>query len=250
MVDLQITDVTPENVDKEGFFCYMSKRKTEGFRRKMEWVKARLEEGMRIKIAMKESRAFIEYIPGEHCWRAIEADGYLVVHCLWVVGKKRHGQGHGSFLIQECLKDAKENGFKGVCTVTSERTWLHERGVWEKNGFLSVESEPPFDLMVKQFEDGPMPRFAGDWEKKASQFGDGFTILRTDQCPYIEDAANTSREHLERKGFGVKMIELGSRDDVMSKMPYPYGTFAIIRDGKPFSYHYLLPKDLDKMLDD
>ncbi len=249
-MDLQITDVTPDNVDKEGFFCYMSKRKTPGFQKKLGWVKARLAEGMRIKISLKDSRSFIEYIPGEHCWRAIEADGYMVVHCIWVVGKKRHGQGHGSYLLNECIKDARSNGMKGVAAVTSKGTWLAEKGLYERNGFESVEkADPSFDLMALRFGDDPLPRFAGDWDSKAAQFGSGFTVLRTDQCPYIEDTVAPVVETAEELGVDCNVVEIRSRKEVMEKMPYPYGTFSIVYDGKPFSYHYLLKKGILKRLE-
>jgi L-amino acid N-acyltransferase YncA len=245
---LDYTDVTPENVDREGFFCYMSKRKTEGHSRKLDWVKARLDEGMRIKIALNDSRAFIEYIPGEHCWRAIEADGYMVVHCIWVVGKKRHGQGHGSFLLGECVEDAEASGMKGVCAVTSSRPWAADKGLFERNGFVSVAQEEPFDLMVNRFEGGPEPRFAGGWEDKARKCGEGLTILRTDQCPYIEDSTNSAVENATEMGFKSEVVEISSRDEVMERMPYPYGTFAMVLDGERLSYTYQLPKDFKKML--
>lgn len=35
----EIMDVTLENVDELGFFCYMSKPKTPGYARKLAWVK-------------------------------------------------------------------------------------------------------------------------------------------------------------------------------------------------------------------
>jgi len=38
---MPLIDVNADNVTKTGFFCYMSKRKTEGFRRKLAWVQAR-----------------------------------------------------------------------------------------------------------------------------------------------------------------------------------------------------------------
>ena len=248
MTKLIVKDITLENVEEEGFFCYMSKRKTEGYRKKLAWVKARLNEGMRIKVALKDSRSFIEYIPGEHCWRAINADGYIAVHCLWVVGKKRHGQGHGTFMLNECVKDAKKSGRKGVVTVSSSRIWLHHKELFEKNGFKSVASEGPFDLMVKKFGKHPDPTFAGDWGKKAKKFGEGFTVLRTDQCPYIEDATKTMVDEADKRGYKCKVVEIKDRKSLMENSPYPYGTFAIILNGKPFAYHYILPKDLDKML--
>ena len=47
---IELIDVTQANVAESGFFCYMSKRKSEGFLRKLGWVRARLDEGMRIKM--------------------------------------------------------------------------------------------------------------------------------------------------------------------------------------------------------
>jgi len=85
----EMIDVGVENIDRTGFFCFMSKKKSEGYQRKLAWLKDRFAEGMRIKMLALPERGFIEYIPGEHAWRAVHADGYLLVHCLWVVGKSR-----------------------------------------------------------------------------------------------------------------------------------------------------------------
>ncbi len=81
--DLELTDVTLDTVDRDGFFCYMSKRKSEGYQRKLAWVRQRLAEGMRIKIIRRGKRGFIEYIPGEYAWRAVnKVKGYMMIHCL------------------------------------------------------------------------------------------------------------------------------------------------------------------------
>lgn len=45
-----MTDVKPENIDKTGFFCYMSKKKTEGYQRKSAWLKACFAERLQIKM--------------------------------------------------------------------------------------------------------------------------------------------------------------------------------------------------------
>lgn len=102
-----IRSIDAENVDRLGFFCYKSKPKTDGYQNKLTWVKDRLEEGMRIKILYDGGRSvgFIEYIPGEHAWRAVEARDYLVIHCLWIVGSGK-GKGYGSRLLNECIEDA------------------------------------------------------------------------------------------------------------------------------------------------
>lgn len=76
-----LINVNSENVEKTGFFCYMSKRKAEGYQRKLSWLKDRFAEGMRIKMLELPQRGFIEYIPGEYAWRAVNAEDYMFIHC-------------------------------------------------------------------------------------------------------------------------------------------------------------------------
>ena len=114
--NIKIIDVNANNVEQTGFFCYMSKRKTEGFQRKLRWLKARFAEGMRIKMFELPERGFIEYIPSEYAWRAVDAKGYMFIHCLWVVGKSK-GKGLAGVLLEECINDAKQSGMNGVAMV-------------------------------------------------------------------------------------------------------------------------------------
>ena len=46
----EMIDVGSGNIDKTGFFCYMSKKKTEGYQRKSAWLKARFAEGLQIEV--------------------------------------------------------------------------------------------------------------------------------------------------------------------------------------------------------
>jgi len=122
----EIRTVDGSNIDESGFFCYMSKRKELGYKQKHEWLEARFAEGMKIKILHEHGGrdvAFIEYIPGGYAWRAVNAPGYMVIHCLWVVGKGK-GKGYGNRLIKECLDDARAQKMRGVVMVTSDRVWL------------------------------------------------------------------------------------------------------------------------------
>ena len=90
-----LIDVNPTNVESHGFFCYMSKKKSLGYQRKLKWLEKRFAEGMRIKLLELPDRGFVEYIPGEFAWRAVDAKGYMFIHCLWVVGKSK-GQGYAT----------------------------------------------------------------------------------------------------------------------------------------------------------
>ena len=64
---MQIIEVNEQNVEKTGFFCLMSRKKAAGYEKKLEWLKVRFAEGMRIKMLdlSEGGRGFIEYIPGE-----------------------------------------------------------------------------------------------------------------------------------------------------------------------------------------
>ncbi len=243
----KIIQVTAGNIEETGFFCYMSKRKSEGFQRKLVWLKARLAEGLRIKMFELPERGFIEYIPGEYAWRSVNAKGYMVIHCLWVVGKSK-GRGLGGILVQECLRDARESGLKGVAMVTSRRNWLSGKGLLLKHGFETVAEAPPFELLVKRFGRVPAPTFSDDWERKTARFGRGLTVIRSDQCPYLPDATDLVLEFAKKRGLPSRIVELKSSRDVRKLSPSPYGTFSIVYDGRLLAYHYLLPKDLERLL--
>ncbi len=245
---MQILDITPENVDELGFFCYMSKRKSEGYRRKLAWVKQQFENGLRIKMLAKPDRGFIEYIPGEHAWRAVNASGYMLIHCLWVVGKSKK-QGYAKALLEACIEDARASGMHGVAMVTSEGNWLLSKKFLALQGLECVdEAEPSFSLMVKRFDDAELPSFPTDWAERAAKYGNGLTVIRTGQCPYIPDAAATAASCAEQVGVPCNELEYDSPKEAQAASPTPYGTFGMVKDGTVLSYCYQLEKDLLPML--
>ncbi|MCL4708110.1 GNAT family N-acetyltransferase [bacterium] len=245
----KLIDVTADNVAATGFFCYMSKPKAEGYQRKLNWLRARFAEGMRIKMYELPQRGFIEYIPGEYAWRTVEAKGYMFIHCLWVVGKSK-GQGLGARLLTSCIKDARESGMHGVAMLTSEGNWLAGRELLLQHGFRSVAQAPPaFDLMVMPFEGGPPPALLNNWEKKAEQFAHGLTVFRSDQCPYVDDAVKTVLNSAQRLGIKNRIVELKTCEEVRNLSPSPYGVFSIVYNGELLSYHYLLEKELLQRLE-
>lgn len=247
----EIKTVDAGNVDESGFFCYMSKRKEPGYKQKRDWLEARFAEGMKIKIIHEiggRDTAFIEYIPGEYAWRAVYAAGYMVIHCLWVVGKGK-GKGYSKVLIEECLNDARKQKMKGVAMLTSDRTWLVSKDVFEHNGFTEVDSAPPsFQLMVNRFGSAPEPALPSDWDARARAFGKGLTVIRTPQCPYIENGARDILTFAKEKGIRAKSVELKTAQEVQEQSPSAYGVFGTVLDGQLLAYQYLLQKDFDKLL--
>jgi hypothetical protein len=244
----EIITVTAQNVETTGFFCYMSKKKSEGYGRKLSWLKDRFGEGMQIKLLKLPERGFIEYILGEHAWRPVHADGYLFIHCLWVVGKSK-GKGFATALLDTGMAEAKRLKMKGVAMVTSEKVWMPGRRILEKQGFECVDTAPPaFSLMVKKLGNHPSPTFAGNWEEKARAFGKGLTVIRSDQCPYIVDATDTAVATAAKAGVKSRVVEIKTRKDLLRLSPSAYGVFGLVLDGRLLSYHYQLEKDLLPLL--
>jgi len=246
-----IINVTADNVEKTGFFCYMSKRKEPGYKQKRAWLEERFAEGMKIRIIHEHGgrdRAFIEYIPGENAWRAVHAAGYLVIHCLWVVGKGK-GKGYGTRLVQECIEDARIQGKRGVAMVSSDGNWLAKKEPFLHNGFEETGQAPPsFQLLVKRFGADPLPAFPDDWDSRAAAFGPGLTVVRTSQCPYNENAANEITKFAAGAGIPARVVELGTAREVQERAPCAYGAFGVVYNGRLFSYTYFTRADFERLL--
>ena len=244
-----IVDVTADSMAKTGFFCLQSRRKAEGYQRKQRWLTARFDEGLRLKMLGDGGRGFIEYLPGEYAWRAVEAAGYMVIHCIWVVGRCK-GNGGGRQLLEACISDARQAGMAGVAMVASERTWLVGSDFLRAHGFEAVDSAPPaFTLLVKRFGNAAPPRFSGDWEEKAARFGAGLTIVRSDQCPYIEDATKVLLDCAAARDLESRTVELTDAADIRRSAPSAYGVFSVVLNGALLSYHWLTAKDFAKRVD-
>jgi L-amino acid N-acyltransferase YncA len=249
--DVRIVTVDASNVAEEGFFCYKSKPKSEGYRRKMAWLEERFAEGMQIKILYegKRSVGFVEYIPGEFAWRAVDAKGYIVVHCLWVVGSGKK-KGYGSRLLEACVREAHERQKHGVAMVTSSGNWLAGSKLLLRNGFESVDQAPPsFELLVKKLDDAPDPAFPTDWEERLARYGSGLTVLRSDQCPYIDNGVRIVLETASELGIPAQVVEVEDCRQAQDLALSPYGLFGVVYEGKLLSYHYIGRKELRKRLE-
>lgn len=245
----EIISVTADTVDELGFFCKMSARKSTAWKAKRDWLMARFEEGLQIRMLGDGERGFVEFMPGAKSWRAIEdAEDYVVIHCLWVVGKSR-GKRYARDLLAEVETWAHENGYQGVAALTSRGNWLIAPGVLEHHGYRRVDScGEGFELQAKAHGILHHPRLSGAWAQKAAACGPGVTVLRSAQCPYLEDAAGHARAAAEALGLPFKEFVLETADDVRRMSPTPYGTYALVKDGTCVSYHYLLEKDARRVL--
>jgi len=252
MGEIEIIDTNVNNIHNYGF-CGYKNIKQEGYKRKLDWLKERFVEGMKFKVlysANDGAIGFIEYIPGEYTWRAVEASGYMVIHCIMNMYRKNQAKGYGTLLLEECSKDARKEAMHGVAVVTRKGTWMAGKEVFLKNGFGVTDAAPPdFELLVKKFAEVPSPRFKGDWEKSLSQYGSGLTIIRSDQCPYVAKSVTEISETAEQK-YGIKprIIDLKNCRDAQNT-PSAYGIFSIIHNGRLFADHPISNKRFTNIMD-
>ncbi|UCB53602.1 MAG: GNAT family N-acetyltransferase [Candidatus Zixiibacteriota bacterium] len=236
-----IVDTNADNI-YDYSLCGYKRIKQEGYKRKTDWLKRRFKEGMKVKILHSSedgSVGMIEYVPGEYAWRAVEAEGYMLIHCLFIMPKKLKGKGYGSLMVDECVKDARKQKMHGVAVVARKGTWMASRELFLKNGFELVDTAPPdFELLVKKFKkSAPSPKFKDDWNRRLRKYDKGLTIIRSDQCPYVAKALREICETAQ-KTYGIKprVIELKSGKDAQ-RAPSPFGVFSIILHGKLVADH-------------
>ena len=233
MRDYEVIDTDAENI----FGCSLCGNKSAnnlGRRRKGNWLKERYAEGLRYKVLCSKKSGdigMIEYAPGNHAWRPVEAEGYFVIHCL-MVARKHKGKGLGSLLLNSCLSDAKESKCPGVAVVTSDDSFMAGSALFLKAGFVPVDRIPPYELLVKKLQKtAPDPRFVVDRERLFKRYRNGLVILAADQCPYVIQSVERIAEAARTLGLEPKVVRVGSAK-ASRELPTPYGVFCILYDGK------------------
>ncbi len=255
--EYKIINVDSSNVDEYDLLCVKSKKSSEGYQNKLKWFKERVKEGMKFKLLLVlegtrgfRSRGMIEYIPGEYTWRGVDAIGYMVIHCIWVVGKNKK-KGYGSKLLEECYKDSK--GMNGVVVVTSKKGhWLPNPKLFIKHDFKKIETiQERFDLFVKRFnENAPLPKFYPINSEKGRDYGPGLTIFKTDQCPYTPGAVSAAIAFAKKHNIQHKVISITSKEEAQRNGFHPYGTYCVLFNGGYLSYCFQNEKGFLKLLNE
>jgi ribosomal protein S18 acetylase RimI-like enzyme len=238
---VELIDLTPENLEQyRGPTCFLDP-KHEGARARLGWIRDRFSEGLKIKLLVSrtdgKTAAFIEYIPGENAWRAVDAEGYLFIHCIWVYPKKNKELGYGSRLVQECIRDAMEGGTLGVAVITSEGPFMAGRELFEKNGFRCLaEAKPSYRLMVHTLKKGPLPSFR-DWEARLATY-QGLHIVYSNQCPWVARSIPALKKIAGEFDLDLNVAQATSAGEAQ-RAPSVYGVFALVSNGKLLADHYI-----------
>jgi len=250
-----IIDVNEKNLkDYPHVICFINP-KHQYYALKIEWLRARFREGLKIKLLTLpgENRpvGFIEYVPGEKCWRAVDAAGFIFIHCLWTNGKKYQHQGLGAQLLEEVERDAV--GSRGVAVLTSDSSFMAGRDIFLKHGYSLAAEDGKEQLLVKyaaedpdgksslgssanpsQSSPGPVIK---DWRSVLSNYQD-FTIIYSRQCPWVARFMEEVKPVLQDWNLKPEISELKTPAEAQ-KAPSLYATFNLIYRGQLLADRYI-----------
>lgn len=234
-----LIDVTPENVLQETLFC-IKDVKNPGFHCKQQWFEKQYEDGLRMKIlknAEGKMIGFIEYVPLENAWRPVQGPEFMFVHCMYIYPNKNKNKGYGSLLIDACEADAKSQGMKGICTMTSKGAWITDKRIFEKNGYREISKKDRFELVSKKWDTtADDPQFL-DWTKQQDKY-QGWHLLYADQCPWHEKSVQALKNAADQFGIDLNITKINTVEKA-KQAPSGYGVFNLLRDGRLLEDHYL-----------
>jgi N-acetylglutamate synthase-like GNAT family acetyltransferase len=243
MGDIEIIDLTPENIADYGVCGYRDVKKHAELRRKIDWFTRYYPKGLRIKVLFSKKcgyQGMIEYIPGKYAHRPVDADGYMFIHCIFVGFRNEFkGKGYATLLIEACIDDARQAGMQGVAVVARKGPFMAKKDIFVKKGFEVVdEAAPDFELLALKFnEDASDPKFKINMAENREKYAKGLTIIRSAQCPYsvknVDAIIKTARDTF---GMNPSLVDLEDSDAVQDA-PCPFGTFCIIYNGEIISHH-------------
>jgi N-acetylglutamate synthase-like GNAT family acetyltransferase len=236
---MKIVEVTPQNVHQETLFCIKDIKKP-GFDSKRKWFEKRYKEGLRLRILKDEADkmiGFVEFTPALQAWRPINADNFMFIHCIVVYSKKDRNKGYGSLLIEEAEKDAKALNLSGLCVMTSNGSWLADKTLFEKNGFIHIEKKDRFELLSKKWNLKSKDPKLYNWTKQQKKYK-GWHLVYADQCPWHYKSAFDLLNIAMDYGVDLKITKINTAEEA-KKSPSGYGTFNLLYNGKLIEDHYV-----------
>lgn len=247
---MELIRITHENIENEHICCAISNNKDCQVLSKKAWLKDRLDEGLVFLKCDVRGKCFIEYIPAEYAWVPVKADGYMYINCLWIAGQFK-GQGYSNLLLEECIKDSKAKGKKGLVTLSSKKKigYLSDPKYLKYKGFQTADfKEPYFDLMYLSFEENAeKPCFIQNSDIKIPE--NGFALYYTDQCPFTAKYVPILKNIAESRGAEMQLIHIETRETAKNA-PSPFTAFSLYYNGEFVTHEILSDKKFDKILED
>lgn len=248
---MEIIRVTQENLEKEHICCAISSNKDCQVAAKKAWLSDRLSDGLVFLKGNVRGKCFIEYIPAENAWAPVEADGYMYIDCLWVSGQFK-GHGYSSLLLEECIKDSKSKGKKGLVILSSKKKmpYLADKKYLAYKGFQTADTaEPYFELMYLPFDEREeLPRFKQQ-AKIPSAEAEGFVLYYSSQCPFTAKYVPAVEGIAEEKRVPFRTVQFKTAGEAQNA-PSPWATYSLYFNGEFVTNEIMSEKKFEKLLMD
>lgn len=229
---MELIRVTEKNLESEHICCAISNNKDVQVSSKKGWLAERFAEGLVFLKGDVRGKCFIEYIPAEFAWAPVKADGYMYIDCFWVSGQFA-GQGNANLLLEECIRDSREKGKKGLCVLSGKKKlpFLSDPKYLAYKGFLAADSaEPQFELLYLPFDSSaPKPAFFPQ-VKTPHIDKSGFVLYYTHQCPFTAKYVPPIEEAAKAKGLPFESVLIDSREQAQ-KAPAAATSYALFYNG-------------------
>lgn len=250
MLEYEWIEVDPENLESFPALCFQ-KPDDPGYLGKAKWLQSRFKQGLRIKQiyinGSKKPNGFVEYVPGEQAWRAVDAKGYLFIHCIWVSPNKFKGHGFASEMLDEIWKEARAEGYLGVATLAGGVSFLANENLFSNNGFSTVANDGAYNMMCRKIKNSaPSPTLC-DWQKQLKKVK-GLQLIYSRQCPWVVRGLPEYQEIAEDLGLDLKIRELKTAKQAQ-QAPSLYGIMSLVHEGKLLVDHYVSPRRCRTLLE-
>lgn len=249
---MEIIKITESNIDTEHICCEIAEKKGENcVKLKKDWLKERLKDGLIFKKLDVRGKVFIEYIPVENAWFPFDADGYMVINCFWVSGQYK-GKGISNLLLEECIKDSKEQDKKGILVLSSKKKkpFLSDGDYFKYKGFKVADTaEPHYELLYLPFKEGEKVPTIKECAKYGKIKESGLVLNYSNQCPHTEKYVNLIKDIADHRGIKLKINKYESKEEAQNS-PCPFTTYSLFYDGKFVTNEILSEKKFIKFLDE
>ena len=229
---MEYIKVTKENLEKEHICCAISNNRDVQVSSKKAWLADRFDEGLVFLKSIERGKCFIEYIPAENAWVPINADGYMYIDCLWVSGSFK-GHGYSTDLLEECIRDSREKGKKGLCILAAakKKPFLADPKFLKYKGFtVCDEADNGIGLWYLPFEDeADRPGFR-ECAKHPHIEEKGYVLYYTSQCPFNAKYVPLLEQTAKENNISFHAIHIDSREEAQNA-PTPVTNYALFHDG-------------------
>ncbi|SHE96903.1 YoaP domain-containing protein [Clostridium fallax] len=246
---MDIITVTKDNLEKEHICCAIGNNNDCGVSAKKLWLSKEFDEGLVFKKGNVRGKCFIEYIPSEMAWCPIEAPSYMFINCLWVSGKFK-GKGNSSILLNECIKDSKEKGKKGLVILSSKKKmpYISDGKFLRYKGFqLADKLNPYYELLYLPFSDNSNKPFFKDSVRNINIKEKGFVLFYSHQCPFTAKYVPLIKSLAQKKNIPFKTVLFESKEEAQNA-PSPFTTYSLFYNGEFVTNDILSEKKFEKLL--